>query len=450
MKRILKIVFLVWLAVTVLGAPFYWPYLSAFITYNPIIFAPKYPEPETATESRLQDLDYLRKLTSYDRSFNEEEKALFVAAIDQLETRAPTMSEVELFLEASKAVAIANNGHTNVNPWPWYDTFNKAGINLAWFADGLFVVGAVEDHAHVVGHRVTAVEGKTVDAIIESLKQYTGGNAQWRKNVMPMKIRSPEIMHAAGLSASPTEITLTLETASGDEEEYTFKARASGHGDDNWVHAFDEQSEATPLYLQSQENPLFSKLPNNGFYIRTKSGYEAQDLPTKVFLESSLAEIEDGELDYLVVDFRLNGGGNYMKSIDFVKEAPKKVKESGNIYLVVGPRTFSAAIVSTAMLKFYGGKRSVIVGEPMGDDEQFWAETGMPFKLPNSGIQVFYATGYHDWANGCGDHEYCFTLNRIHGVAAGSLQPTVLLERSFADYASGQDGVMNWIQKKQR
>ena len=101
------------------------------------------------------------------------------------------------------------------------------------------------------------------------------------------------------------------------------------------------------------------------------------------------------------------------------------------------------------MLKHYGGAKSVIVGEPMGDDEQFWAETGMRFQLPNSGIHVFYATGYHDWANGCGDHEYCFTLNRIHGVAAGSLQPKVLLERSFADYANGQDVVMKWIHKMQ-
>lgn len=449
MKKVFKVILIVWAVLTIIGAPFYWPYLNSFITYNPIIIPARYPTPENATESRLQDLEYLRKLISYDRSFTDEEAALFTAEVDKLEVNAARMSDVEFYLGVSKAVALSNNGHTNVNSWPLYKKFSTIGVKLSWFADGLFITSAIEDYASLVGYRVIGVEGRGINVVLENLSRYTGGNAQWRKQYASMKIEFPEILHAAGLSASSTQIKLSLEDANGDRTDHVFKAVVVPEGYDNWVHALDQNRTSIPLYLQKQENPLYSSLSNNGFYIRTKSGFEPQDLPENIFYESALANIDDGELDYMVVDFRLNGGGNYMRSIDFAKAAPEKIKDGGKLYLIVGPRTFSAAIVTTAMLKYYGGKKSIIIGAPMGDNEKFWAETGMPFRLPNSGIQIFYATGYHDWNNGCDDHPYCFTMNRIHGVQAGSLQPVVLLEPKFSDYASGRDVVMNWIAAEQ-
>ena len=121
--------------------------------------------------------------------------------------------------------------------------------------------------------------------------------------------------------------------------------------------------------------------------------------------------------------------------------------ENGKIYIVVGPQTFSAAVVTAAFLKYYGGSKSVIVGAPMGDGEVFWAERGpLPFKLPNSGFSINFATGYHDWAEGCaGKHEFCFSQNIIHEVPAGSLQPNVLIDPTYADYASGRDKILDWI-----
>jgi len=72
----------------------------------------------------------------------------------------------------------------------------------------------------------------------------------------------------------------------------------------------------------------------------------------------------------------------------------------------------------------------------------------MSFKLPNSGTYVNYATGYHDWNKGCNDHKYCFTFNRIHGVAAGSLATNVTIETSYADYQNGNDPVIDWVLSK--
>ena len=447
MKKIFKIVFFVWLAVTIIGAPFYWPYLKSFITYNPIIFSANYSEPESDLEARIQDLKYLRKLTSYDRSFNQQEAKLFELEIDDIEKESVNLSEAGFYLAISKAVALANNGHTNLNFWPLFAKFNNLGLKFTWFSDGLFVTSAIESRAHFLGYKVVGVEGRSIDEVSNSLSQYTGGNSQWKKLHAPFKIESPEILFAAGLSESADQVSLVLEDTKGFSKSHVFEAMQELDADMVWSHVLDKVEE--PLSAQKLENPMFSRLSNNGFYIRTKSGYETQDMATDAFYDLALSEVEEGSLDYMVVDFRVNGGGNYLKAIDFAKSAPNKIKEGGHLYLVVGPNTFSAAIVTTAMLKYYGGVKSKIVGSPMGDDESFWAERGTAFRLPNSDVQIFYATGYHDWNKGCDEHPFCFTMNKIHGVKAGSLAPEILIEPRFQEYANGKDVVMDWVMLEQ-
>lgn len=136
--------------------------------------------------------------------------------------------------------------------------------------------------------------------------------------------------------------------------------------------------------------------------------------------------------------------------LDFAKAAPNTIEPGGRLYVATSPQSFSAAIVATALLEHYGGVRSIIIGERVGDREQFWAETGLPFTLPNSGYSINYATGYHDWEMGCADkHEYCFDLNLIHEVPAGSLSPSVPVAATHADLASGRDVVLDWIGAKE-
>jgi len=85
------------------------------------------------------------------------------------------------------------------------------------------------------------------------------------------------------------------------------------------------------------------------------------------------------------------------------------------------------------------------VGAPLGDYLQFWSEGGGVFTLPNSGLQIWVATGYHDWENGCNSWVDCFWLNILHGVAAGPLEPDISAPLTYADYSKGVDTSMNAV-----
>ncbi len=463
--RVLKILFLIWLVVTIALAVWYWPMIRMVATYNTIIWPPMYDEPANAAEARAQDLDYLHKLATIDRSFSDAARSDFTAQVEALEARVETLSTAEFYLGISQAIALADNGHTNLSVRPLYTEFPSIEAKFYWFADGLFIVRASDTHADTVGTRVVAVEGTPIATVVETLARYRGGNDAWRRVFMPLMIEAPEIMHAAGLTASPAAITLSLETPTGAIREETFPARTIPDAtelprrrafmvllneplpdeDDSWTLTLPEGEEAMQRYLRDSHRPDFNSLPGNGHYIRTVSGFSAPGQSLQEFFMSALEGIEDGALDYIVLDYRLNSGGDYMRSMDFAKTVGAKVKDGGRVYLAVGPYTFSAGIVTVAMAKYYSGDKALIIGETMGDRAQFWAETGMTFRLPNSQYYVNYATGYHDWENGCKGEPYCFTLNEMHEVPAGSLAPQVLLAPTYAEFASGRDVVMEWV-----
>lgn len=469
-KKIFRIILGVSLAVMIAGTAWNWRNIQMVATYNPIFLPTWYSDPKTKGEARKQDLEQLKKFTDIDRSFSKQAKLEFAKLIEETEAKTNTISDAEFYLMISKAAALADNGHTNASSRPLQRQFNSIGAKLFWFADGLFIVRADADHGARVGSRVRQIEGRSVKAVEEELRRYRGGPNSWRKLAMPMMIETPAIMHAAGLSKSPKTITFSLEKSNGETAEIAFKASPSKQAsdlpfrqgwmtlqgetlpgeNDEWVRTLDGKSKNVATYLKDTDAPLFQSIAANGHYVRTQSGFGTEIQSTKEFLDESLQGIADASLDYLVVDNRWNAGGDYLQSIDFAKRAPRKVKDGGKLYIIVGPQTFSAAVVTTAMLKYYGGEKTMIVGTPMGDREQFWAERGMGFQLPNSEYYINYATGYHDWEKGCTGQEYCFTFNLEHEVPAGSLAPNQIVDPSYAEYASGRDIVMDWVISDQK
>ena len=469
MRLFFKIIgygFLLWLILTAGFVALNWSMVTQIAKYSPLILPPFYGQPADTAEAHEQDVRFLKRLINYDRSFSPEERSAFIAHVDGLEARASSLSKAELFLGAAEAAAIAKNGHTGIAAAPLYQEFNRVGVKFFWFADGLYIVRAHESLADLVGARVFAIEGRDLDSVLEGLAKYNGGVPQWRRLYSSLYMESPEIMHAAGLAPSPDSLLLSVVDADGAAQNVTLAAEYSPEQMDlprrrpwmtllptampdegsEWRRTLSFDGAEAPLYLRdTDENFLWLEV-NGGIYLRPQLLLERKETPIAENFDAILAAANDQPFDFMAVDLRWSPGGDYTRVIDFVKAAPGAIKDDGRLYIIVGPQTFSAALVTAAFLKHYGGDKAVIIGSPMGDDEQFWAETGFPFKLPNTKFRISYATGYHDWENGCtGKHEYCFDQNLIHEVPAGSLAPSILLDPTYADYASGRDIIMDYL-----
>ena len=448
-----------------------WSFINQIATFSPIIMPRKGPAPSTEAEARLRDIEYLAKLVEYDRSFDETERNQFEALIASSKQEAASMSLADLYMLAGKAAALADNGHTGISIWHVRRDFNSIGARYFYFKDGLYVVRALAEHEQLIGGRVIEIDGQPIETILTTLNAYSGGTEIWRQFNSVLLLESPALLHAGGLVDSPSGYSLTVVDPSGatlhaeldgqlpqapenipfPRSTKTLDAEAWPVEGNEWVRSLQGiPPDEVPLYLrQTDQLYMWTPLQNDGGYVRIQATLNARDQSMEAFFDENLKPLPDGSLQYLVVDLRANDGGDFTLFLDVSKWLPDKVADDGHLYILVGPQTFSAGIDSIGLLKYYGGEKTVIVGAPTGGREQYWANHGLDFILPNSGFKVSYATGYQDWKNGCEDHPYCFTQFLKHGVAVGSLAPGHIIEPTYADYAAGRDVVMEWVYERE-
>jgi hypothetical protein len=423
----------------------------------------RYPQPQSMAEANSQDLHYLRQLPSYDRSFSPAALATFGSYLDEAAARAHLLDRAALEMLVARAVALADNAHTNALGVAEGRNLNALPIRIVEFSDGLHIVMATREHADLLGARVIAENGRAIDELRRELRPYAGGPDAYLREKLPNFLQSPQALHAAGLAASPNEVTLELVLRDGQPITRTLVADpqpASGYGwadralsparpdRTSWLHVLDG-SPALPAYLRRVDAGYWHIYMKElgALYVQINTMRDAAgELPLATYLAEVLRQVESTRPRHVITDFRFNPGGNYTLSADFSRELPELLHPDGKLFIITGPNTFSAAITTVARLKFFAGDRAVIVGTPVGDRDGFWGEVNQ-FRLPNSQLAVQYARGYHDWVNGCTRWTQCYWLNFNFalGVAAGSLTPTLPAPLSFADYISGADPALRAI-----
>lgn len=444
----------------------FWPLVKQLVRFSPVMLPTYYSAPASTAEAYTQDIQHLSNILKYDRSFFEEQRAAFKKHLKLLSGNVDTMSAAEFYLGVSRAMAIAENGHTNVSKGPTFRDFNRSGIDAFWFSDGLYVVRAHESRADLVGMRIVTIEGRAPEDIFQSLGMYIGGAPSWKRLYGQYFLRSPELMHAAGLAASPELLNIETLDASGIQQTIALTAQpaaketaaygrsalvsltAKSLPDEvgQWSRSLMGEDDQVPLYLRSFDENFLTQEFQNGVYIRAAVLFNRGGMSVEDRLATVLANAPENGYDFIAFDLRLSPGGDFGTVADFAEKVEPAISSKGKLYVITGPQTFSAAIVSAALFKRYAPNKTLIVGQPMGDYAQFWAERGMSFTLPNSGYNINYATGYHDWEKGCTTtHKYCFSRNARHDGIVVSLKPDVYIEPSYAEYASGRDVVLDWV-----
>ena len=203
-----------------------------------------------------------------------------------------------------------------------------------------------------------------------------------------------------------------------------------------------------PLYLKYPDEVFVRErlAKAQGFYIQLKINANYQTNSIGSFLDAAMAEIREVRPRFIVVDFRFNTGGDFTTTGSAMKELPALLPRDGRIYVITNGTTFSAAITSVNVLKQVGGDNTIIVGEPVGDKQRFWAE-GAELCLPNSKICTAYARGLHDYARGCDGEPRCYetVVPAAVPLRVTSLNPDIPVRFTFADYANRRDAALDAI-----
>ncbi|HEX4911962.1 MAG TPA: hypothetical protein VFV64_14480 [Permianibacter sp.] len=401
------------------------------------------------------DLDKVQQLLAQDTAFNASERQHAEAMLTALRRDAPSLSAPAFQLGVAKLFALAQNGHTMLLTGLWPSQFNRIAVRTQVFADGIFVLDA--DDRTLIGQKLLAIDGQPAEQLRQRFTEYWGALPNKCDDWLGYWLESAELLHAAGLAEKPDALTLQVQNSKGKISEVTLPASVQlpAHG----RYAFFSHSRLvellpanlaarapTPLYL-AEPDKLFrhAALPElNAFYLQLRyNTHAAGQRLDSAFIDAALAAIAAQKPQHIIVDLRLNSGGDLNNTRALMQTLPTLLPANGKIFAITSGRTFSAGIASLGYLKQAGGDRVVIVGEPVGDMLEYWAE-GSLVELPVSKAEILIATERHNYVTGCQEAD-CHGSIRKHPIRVQSLAPDIRAPLRYQDYQRGIDPALQAI-----
>ena len=466
-KRVLK--WLAWLggAALVILAGMTAPKLVRDWLFYPSAPVANFPPPADATQARVQDLDYLEHyVRGYDRSYSTQARGEALDLIAHYRDEAAHMDASDFELAVARVVALARNGHSSV--WSHSRARRHPALPVYGYAfdDGFYIVGAAPGYERLLGARLDTIGETPMADIIAAFRVYYGGRDEgYLEYTMTFLVQNTDFLHALGFLDDPTHAPLTVRLANGTEETIVADAlpadpdRKTAWGADWLLPGVDtgagrrmlDANAELPLYLQQGRLPFqMQPLPElNGLYVQFRQNYDADGHPIADFVREVRAAVQELKPQVLVVDERMNGGGDYTTTADLMFDLPGMLPAGARIYAIIGHGTFSAGISSVGFLKQAAGERLVLVGRRMGDSAMSWGETN-DFVLPNSGIGITAARGLHDQIHGCYDRLTCYWEDFNWPTAVGPMDPDEAVPFLFEDYAAGRDAAMARIRELEK
>ena len=132
-------------------------------------------EPAASPEAaRQQDLDVLyQSLVRYhpDLFANTPESA-FLARKAAIEARLASESDVDFVLDLQSLAALAGDSHTQVSMNAVAEQVRFYPLVLTWYDGHWYLTTAEQAHADLVGREVTAVNGHTMEQVLEWNPEY--------------------------------------------------------------------------------------------------------------------------------------------------------------------------------------------------------------------------------------------------------------------------------------
>ena len=360
------------------------------------------------------------------------------AAVAKLMADVPTLNDRQVEIEIFRLLAALGDGHTEMAGSRRRIEFAMT-MPLAFYAfdDGLYVIAAAPKYRELVGARVLALDGTPAEAALRKIDELIShDNEMWLRTMEPHFLRHVPFLQDLGIIANDAKVQLSVQTAAGGRQTVTVDADPSAPDIWNqlpkpagWIGIADasradyQRDNGSPFWWrwQADEKILYVQ------YNKIADG-EKQSLAD--FAQELGRAIDRYPVDKLVVDMRNNNGGNTFLNEPLLRviAGSAKVNAAGHLFVIIGRRTFSAAMNAVSYFGRY--TQAVFVGEPTGGrpnapgDENF-------FTLPWSGIVVNLSDRF--WQGAWPDD---FSPWRAPDIAA----PV-----TFADYAAGRDAAMEAI-----
>lgn len=416
--------------------------------------------PSPADERRADIAAFRRDFFLQDRSYTQAARAEAEARLQALDQAAGSVSRAYFELELARIVALADNGHTVMFAGARSRHFNRVGVRFVPFGEEFYVLRASGAEADLLGARLVSIDGRRIETLRAAARSLSGGLASWRDRNAGYFFESPEQLHALGLARAPEQARYRFRLPNGrivtrtliPEAADVSRPRANA---DRWLYPARMETEGGEwrTLLEEDRAPWSLREPDRAFRLRDAPELDATVIELRQnytdggndlneFLIESLLRVSESGRRNIVLDLRMNGGGDLNATRAWARRLPELVP--GRVFVLTSPWTFSAAITTIGYMRQAAPTRVVIVGEQVGDRLDFYAEGGL-VDLPGSNAIIQLAVQRHDYRTGCREIFNCYASVARHPIAVDSLAPDIAAPWTLESYMAGRDPAMEAV-----
>jgi hypothetical protein len=345
------------------------------------------------------DLDFLAR--QIDRigaaPYRKHPKAWFDAQFAALAASAPSRTDTQMEVALARIMAQLGDGHSGVMGAVSLDWALGLPVQFLPFQDGLFITAADPAHRDLVGSQVLTFGGKPVQEVLAAVAETVPRDNEggWIALQAAYRLRKTALLQASGLTADARGASLGLRDPSGQARTVEVPADTA-HPDiwneqpnpAGWVNVADGLS-TPPPYLRNRDKPYwFEDLPDRRtLYFGFNQVRDGKDESLAQFSQRLTRHLAEHHDDRLIVDLRWNNGGNINLLTPLLAALirSERVDQRGRLFVIIGPRTFSAAQNAATLMERFAN--ATFVGEPSGSSPNFVGEE-IPFTLPYSKLVV--------------------------------------------------------------
>jgi Peptidase family S41 len=346
----------------------------------------------------------------------------FEAQVSGLDHRLDALNSDEIYVAMDRIVNLIGDGHTYIK---FPDDDANLPIDIERFGNEYRVVATGTNDVKTLGARVLKIDDTPIARAHDIVYSLTPSDETevLRESRVNGFLTIGTILHGTGITRDRNVARYTLAMEDGSEATVNVQSLDPGQNSKiHWSYAFKDR----PLFRQRpDENFWYTYLPDSRTVYCSFRGY--QDL--RGYSKGLFKLIEQQHPDKLVIDMRLNGGGDYSEGlkylVDPVRELPG-INRKGHLFVLIGPNTFSAAMSNAAHFRYQ--TKAILVGEQIGEKPNSYQE-GREMTLPNSHWTVRYSVKF-----------YKFVEN-----GENLIRPDHEIIPSWNDYRSGSDPVLDWI-----
>lgn len=380
------------------------------------------------------DLDHLADALERDHRnlFHSVSRESFDGVVRSLCARIPVLDGHAIVVELARLVALVGDGHTRL-PLTEVPGFRRYPLRLYHYADGLFVQAIAREHGSATGARLLAIgDTPATDAYDAMRALISRDNEMGVRAAAPELLTIPEVLHARGVLADPEHAAYLVQRPSGERVTYVLRPREALPTD--LANARDGAATPPPLWLRRspEHNWLISLTDAQTLYVQYSRVRDAPEESVEGFFDRVFTLVERDDVHRLILDIRLNGGGNMSLNRPLIHHLIRcdRVNQWGKLFVVIGRLTFSAAMNLAVDLERH--TRALFVGEPTGARPNHYGENA-DIVLPHSRLRCTASALWWQYSSPRDDRPW--------------IAPDIPAALWSADYAANRDPALESIMR---